>query len=377
MSTQVTPSQAFWLFMILGGCFLNSVVLELIVKQDPGAGGLMTFAQFLLVSVLFLPKFLSLRNPETGSFQISLIHRTPFKEYAIMTLIFFVGSVASNKAFALGVSQPFNVIFRSLSLLVSYLIGMLWFGKRYSLKQFVAVFLVTLGVMITTFGELYLKSGLDQRLAQCCSEQPYWSQAYMVLTNDPVLGLTQTSPTESTSVLQQAIIFLITLFLLSLTLVGLAVLGHLQGKAYRDYDCTPEENMYYLHLLPLPMFLTLTSDLKTHYLIWNASEPITILGLVTMPWLWWLCILNAITQVICLLGVHNTTSSMGTLVCTFATTVRKFFSLIFSVWYFQSPFTPAHTIGSVCVFIGTYLFATAPNPESKPHSIVNVHKKND
>lgn len=406
MGVAIAPLQAFWLSMILVGCFFNGVVLELIVKyvlssdsmcpayshlfidpiwnltrvvarkcrEDPGAGGLMTFVQFIFVSILYLPKFLSFRNPETGAFRISLFHRTPWRDYLAMTLVFFVCSVSSNKAFALGVSQPFAVIFRSLSLLVSYLIGMLWFGKRYSLKQFIAIFFVTMGVLITTFGELYLKSGLAQRLDKCCSEQPYLSQAYMVLTNHPSIGFskTQTSDGDS-SVVYQLLIFMFTLFLLSLTLIGLAVLGHLQGKAYKQYKPEPEENMYYLHLLPLPMFITLLPDLKAHYLLWNASQPYDLFGLTTIPWLWFLCIFNAITQVICLLGVHNTTSLMGTLVCTFATTVRKFISLIFSVLYFQSPFTPAHYLGSACVFFGTYLFATAPNVEAPPES----HEKKD
>lgn len=321
----------------------------------------MTLAQFVFVALTLLPRFLSFRDGKTGSMRISLYHKAPLKEYVLMTLIFFVSSVASNKAFELGVSQPFNVIFRSLSLLVSYLIGMVWFNKHYSMRQFVAVALVTAGVMVTTLGELFLKSGIPEKLEQCCSNLPFWSQAYVVVTDRTILGLD--SPTSSDSLLFRLLFFFGAIFLLSLTLIGLAVLGHLQGKVYNTYNAEPTENMFFLHLLPLPMFAILLGDLRLHWDIWTASTPYSVLG-IQIPWLWWLCFCNAVTQVICLLGVHYTTSSMGTLVCTFATTVRKFISLIFSVLFFRNPFTPVHTAGALCVFVGTYLFATSSPVES-------------
>jgi len=295
-----------------------------------------------------------------------------------MTLIFFVSSVASNKAFELGVSQPFNVIFRSLSLLVSFLLGMFWFNKQYSLRQFLAVVLVTAGVLLTTLGELYLKSGLPEKLEQCCSELPFWSQAYLALTNQSVLaGFDVASSTPDYSVFYRLVFFSFSLLLLSLTLVGLAALGHLQGKVYQVYEAEPTENMFFLHLLPLPMFLTMVGDLKLHWNIWNASAPYSVFGIVEVPWMWWLCFLNAVTQVICLLGVHTTTSSMGTLVCTFATTVRKFLSLIFSVLYFRNPFTPVHMMGAVCVFLGTYMFASSPRTESSSVQHISDKQKQD
>lgn len=331
-------------------------------REDPGAGGLMTFAQFAFLAVLLLPFFLRFRDPETGHLGIYFKHKTPLMEYLKMTIIFFVGSVASNKAFELGVTQPFAVIFRSLSLLVSYLIGMFWFNKKYTARQFIAVCLVTLGVLVTTLGEVYLKSGIPQKLDQCCSTFPIWQQAYIVATNQPILGLdAATQSADETSFGYHMLILATTTTLLTFTLVGLAVLGHLQSKCYSTYKSDAIENMFFLHLMPIPMFAMLASDLRHHFTLWNASAPFVVLG-IEVPWLWWLCFLNVLTQCVCLAGVHNTTSSMGTLVCTFATTVRKFLSLIFSVLYFQSPFTLLHTSGAALVFFGTYLFATAPTP---------------
>jgi UDP-xylose/UDP-N-acetylglucosamine transporter B4 len=197
-------------------------------------------------------------------------------------------------------------------------------------------------------------------LEQCCSSLPVWKQAYIVATNQPELGFAVSQPDIDS--FWNLVKLGISTVLLSLTLVGLAVLGHLQGVSYRTYKCEPEENMFFLHLMPLPMFATLLPDLSHHFAIWNASEPITFFGIITVPTLWWLCLLNVMTQHVCLMGVNNVTRTMGTLACTFATTVRKFISLIFSVLYFHSPFTAIHTTGAVFVFVGTYLFATAQAP---------------
>jgi hypothetical protein len=50
-----------------------------------------------------------------------------------MTALFFLISVANNKAFDWGISQPFNVVFRSSSLLISFLIGAYAFNNKYVL----------------------------------------------------------------------------------------------------------------------------------------------------------------------------------------------------------------------------------------------------
>lgn len=51
------------------------------------------------------------------------------------------------------------------------------------------------------------------------------------------------------------------------------------------------------------------------------------------------------------------TGVAGTLTCTFTITIRKFVSLIISIWYFQNPFTIYHWIGSTAVFIGTAMYS--------------------
>jgi drug/metabolite transporter (DMT)-like permease len=132
--------------LILLGCFMNNVVLEYIIHHDRGAGGLMTLFQFGFVSVLGLRRHVTLRP-------FAFHHKAPLSAYLRLTFLFFAISFTNNKAFAWGISQPFNVVFRSASLLVSFLIGYFVFNKKYTMREFLSVMLVTAGVILTTSAE--------------------------------------------------------------------------------------------------------------------------------------------------------------------------------------------------------------------------------
>lgn len=59
----------------------------------------------------------------------------------------------------------------------------------------------------------------------------------------------------------------------------------------------------------------------------------------------------------CISGVFILTTECPSLVVTLIITLRKFLSLLFSILYFQNPFTIQHWIGTALVFTGTALFA--------------------
>lgn len=144
---------SIWVSAIIVGCFLNNVVLEMIIRYsienfwfsinlnrlDRGAGGLLTFFQFLFVALIQLPSHISFKDSSEKGWKIRLKHSVPFKDYIIMTILFFLLSVANNKSFVLGINQPFNVIFRSLSLLISFLIGRFSFNKEYVENDFLNI----------------------------------------------------------------------------------------------------------------------------------------------------------------------------------------------------------------------------------------------
>ena len=59
---------------------------------------------------------------------------------------------------------------------------------------------------------------------------------------------------------------------------------------------------------------------------------------------------------VCIRGVFILTTECPSLIVTLVVTLRKFFSLVFSILYFKNPFTLYHWLGTACVFGGTLLF---------------------
>ena len=70
--------------------------------------------------------------------------------------------------------------------------------------------------------------------------------------------------------------------------------------------------------------------------------------------------LNTLTQYICISAVFVLTTECASLTVTLVLTLRKFCSLLFSIWYFQNPFTPLHWVGTGLVFGGIVLFSDIP-----------------
>lgn len=89
-----------------------------------------------------------------------------------------------------------------------------------------------------------------------------------------------------------------------------------------------------------------------------SSEVIEITFLnIGVPILWAFLILNVATQYICISNVYILTTECQSLTVTLVITLRKFFSLLFSIIYFQNPFTIAHWVGTIMVFTGTLMFS--------------------
>lgn len=76
-----------------------------------------------------------------------------------------------------------------------------------------------------------------------------------------------------------------------------------------------------------------------------------------VPLLWGFLLLNVITQFMCISNVYILTTECASLTVTLVITLRKFFSLLFSIIYFQNPFTFAHWVGTIMVFTGTLIFS--------------------
>ncbi|KAJ1330288.1 hypothetical protein BSLG_009424 [Batrachochytrium salamandrivorans] len=123
--------------LIFGGCCSNVYTLELLVRSAPTSGNLITFVQFLLVSVEGLISNLEFTpTSQVGSpagrddsswiatwrFPLRLRPRViPLQKWLLIVAFFLGVSVLNNYALGFSISMPVHIIFRSASLWVSQL----------------------------------------------------------------------------------------------------------------------------------------------------------------------------------------------------------------------------------------------------------------
>jgi UDP-xylose/UDP-N-acetylglucosamine transporter B4 len=304
--------------MVIVGCCSNVIFLELLVKQDPGIGNLVTFSQFLLLSVegfIFTTKFGSIPP------------KVPLNAWIIMVAFYFLVSVTNNYALNFNIPMPLHMIFRAGSLIANMIMGIILLNKRYTTTKYLSVVMVSVGITLCT-----IMSASNKPVVDSASQDEHY-QFWM----------------------------LVGVGFLTFALFMSARMGIYQEVVYGKYGKHPKEALFYSHALPLPGFLFLATDLFHHFSICLNSYPITIpvINLAVPNMMLWL-LGNIITQWICINNVFILTSECASLTVTLVVTVRKFLSLLFSIWYFQNPFTIVHWLGTFLVFGGTIIFSDIP-----------------
>ncbi|XP_029158118.1 UDP-xylose and UDP-N-acetylglucosamine transporter-like [Nylanderia fulva] len=301
------------------GCCTNVVFLELLVKDDPGSGNLITFSQFFFIS---LEGFLFTAKCGTVKPNIGL------KDYFILVAMFFITNVCNNYAFDFNIPMPLHMIFRAGSLIANMIMGIIILKKKYAFSKYLSVFMITTGIVLCTIVSSQEIKSLQQKNVEQVATTPWddffwWS-----------LGIS----------------------LLTIALFISARMGIYQETLYSRYGKNAREALFYTHFLPMPFFLTLAPNIYEHWKFALASEPMRILFNIQVPSLIVYLIGNVVTQYICISSVFVLTTECSSLTVTLVITLRKFMSLLFSIIYFKNPFTIYHWIGTLLVFIGTVIF---------------------
>ncbi|XP_019866445.1 UDP-xylose and UDP-N-acetylglucosamine transporter [Aethina tumida] len=335
---------ALAIFTVLLGCGLNNVFLEYIIKLDPGSGHLITFLQFLFIAIhgfIFTSKFGTVKP------------KIALKDYMILVTLFFVTSVVNNWAFNFNIPVPLHMIFRAGSLIANLIMGKIILKKQYTLGKYVSVLMITIGIIICTY---YSSQGSSKTCTDC----------------DMVVNNTE-APEEDP---HYFFWWIIGISLLTGALLLSARMGIYQESLYARRGKHPNEALYYTHLYSLPGFLLYSSSIWEHIQIANNSEAYEIpIAHFAIPIIWAYLILNVVTQYLCISSVYVLTTECSSLTVTLVITLRKFLSLIFSIVYFQNPFTIAHWFGTVLVFVGTLLFAEVPTRVMQTMASIDKNKK--
>ncbi|XP_055922456.1 UDP-xylose and UDP-N-acetylglucosamine transporter [Eupeodes corollae] len=327
--------------LVFLGCCSNVVFLEFLVKTDPGAGNLITFLQFLFIAVegfIFTAKW-GTQKPKIG-----------IKDYSILVAMFFITSVCNNYAFDFNIPMPLHMIFRAGSLIANMIMGILILKKRYDFSKYLSVCMITAGIIICT-----IVSGSNVKD-----------------TSNPALKDVN-QPESEFSVLFW---WCLGITLLTVALFISARMGIYQEVLYKRYGKYPNEALFYTHLLPLPGFILMYGNIWEHIVISSNSTPVEIFSGLSIPITWLYLLGNVLTQYLCISSVYVLTTECTSLTVTLVVTLRKFVSLLFSIVYFQNPFTTSHWIGTLLVFVGTIIFTEViPNLRSKAPTRPSESKK--
>ncbi|KAK6974601.1 DUF1992 domain-containing protein [Favolaschia claudopus] len=356
----------------------NAITLEQLTTEYPLSGSLITAFQFLVISLHGLPTHLFWSKNNNGlRLPRFKPRRIPLTSYLVQVALFYFISLLNNAAFSYRIPMSVHIIFRSGGLVIKLMRG----ECRYTLSQVCSVLAVTIGVVLTTFsasgsGSKSKSQPNADDISTDANSYTYF-QGIAILTLALVfsgfLGLVQ-DYTYSTYAPRAA--------------PAPASDSEKSKPSTQSGGGTPpappltwQESMFYLHFLALPMFFFVRHDISAQLTSINAGPrtslsvplpepllsalhvplplpfnsfvstgsppgasksppPISIaltlhqppaLSLI-FPHAYVPLLLNTVTQLVCVAGVHRLTTRVSALTVTLVLVVRKAVSLIVSVW---------------------------------------------
>ncbi|CEP23733.1 YEA4 [Cyberlindnera jadinii] len=327
--------------LIFGGCCSNMFTLEKIVTHNKDAGTVVTFTQFLFIALEGYIHFFDKTRPP---FYIKQNH-VPFKRWSVTIIMFFLISLLNNVAFNFNVSVPIHLIFRSSGAAVVMVIGYLVAGKRYNWTQIFSAVLLTVGAIITT---LYKDKELFMKRSEIVDPAEEVSKGFFSLITDDLFFLTGIG-------------------VLFISAILMALMGLYNEETYRLYGKHWQENVFYSHLLGLPIFLFVSNRIVSEFKgLLEYPETFDILGLFHIPQQIAYLLLNVLTQFFCVRGANMLAGSTTALTVAVVLLLRKFVSLLLSMMLFNNRLSVTGSFGAALVFIGAFLYSYGSRPPAKP-----------
>lgn len=290
---------------------------------------------------------------------------------------------------------------------------------RYTFPQFCCVLILTFGAACATFAEALVgdtataAKRAGQAAATACSNcedggarnlGQLTAGAVPSAAAAAVTSLASAASSSSSSSSSYMWTWALGLLILALVLVLQTLLGNYQNWAAARYGKAPYEGMFFMHSMALPAFLLGAPSLLQKAHDWSqtpatgevlkgyleaaaASAAAAAAGAAgigagavvqptlgqsllawvawpvsSLPIMWSYVLLNVVSQFICIIGVYNLTSMADPLTVNVTLTVRKFLSLMLSIWGFNNTFTTVHWLGAIMVFGGAAWYSQLPQP---------------
>lgn len=318
-------------------------------------GPLITFAQFVICAVFTLPHFISF---SAGPQNLFLSPRAiPLRSWLMYTAYFVSVNMLNNWAFAYKISVPLHIIIRSGGPVASMVVGYIFNDRRYSRGQILAVAMLTAGVVAAALADAQAKG------------------QNVEMTSD-----------LDTAVMNTTIGFT----MLALAMVLSAFQGIYADRLYATYGRDHwKEALFYSHTLSLPLFITSYSQLSSQWQLVSSSPSfsskisdglapvlsdlsrnttLSVLSTVIqtyasiqlllgqLPIQVAYLIMNALTQYLCIRGVHLLSAKSSSLTVTVVLNIRKLVSLLLSIYLFGNHLGSGVLVGAILVFLGGGLY---------------------
>lgn len=282
-----------------------------------------------LCAFLFI-KMLDLIKPEEKD-------ATHFGYYIAGSLANSSAMISSNMALRF-VSYPMQVIFKAAKPIAVMTFG-LCICKRYSIQRYIFVLLIVVGVIIFKLFES--KEGkANKSIASMTNTTMTPNMTTIITTTSATPLTTTTSPNDAHSTTEWEQYTGIALLIFSLSMDG--VLGAVQDRIKAAYEPTFRQMMLSFSVWCC-IFITIIVSVNGEVVeVYNFANrhPQILLQLLSLG------VAAAIGQ----LFIFTMVSSFGSLACSVTTTVRKFFSVVFSIIFFQNPSTLIQWVGAILVF---------------------------
>lgn len=152
-------------------------------------------------------------------------------------------------------------------------------------------------------------------------------------------------------------------------------MGLYTEETYRAYGPHWKENLFYSHLLSLPLFLPFMPSMWKQFNKLAASEPLplpiaALFGIEKLPdhiqgsidriyipsQLFYL-VMNVLTQYACIRGVNLLAAASTALTVTIVLNIRKLVSLLLSIWLFGNQLASGTLLGACIVFFAGGLYS--------------------
>ena len=297
--------------LTIAACCSNVLLLEKIMTDAPNSPAMVTFAIYVAI---VMENFIT-------SPKILHEHVIPIKSFLLITALSYSTSILNNMALSYNVSMPTLLIFRSGSLMANMIVSIIAFKRSYPVSKYLSVVMVTSGIILATLASADQKRSADE------------------VADNGGFGT-----------------WMVGISMLTYALFGSAVMGVFQEKVFSQYGKRKDEVLFFTHLLGLPGFLMNYSAILTSVQEFTASENLNVAGF-NLPYLWVYISGNLALNMACIKGVYFLLSEWSSLSVTMVLTLRKFLSLLLSIYIFKNPFTSTHWLGTILVFSGSALFS--------------------